>query len=146
MSIVGGREDTLSIGKVITLVAGKAVSAGIMGGALVRYSNADFVGVEDPSVGALKADLVVPVPGSAAEISWVGVVGKREEALSVVKIVSLVAGEAVSTGIIGCALVSNGHADVLSVEGPSFGAGQTFLVGPIPGSTSEVGGLSVVGR
>jgi hypothetical protein len=49
------------------------------------------VGVEDPVVGALKADLVVPVPKTTSGVSGVGVVGGGEDALSVFKIVSLVA-------------------------------------------------------
>jgi hypothetical protein len=41
---------------------------------LVRYGYADFVAIENPSVGAGEADLVVPIPGSASGISGVSVV------------------------------------------------------------------------
>ncbi len=47
------------------MIAGQAVSYRVVGGALVRNGNAGFIGIEDPSIGASKANLVVPVPGSA---------------------------------------------------------------------------------
>lgn len=36
------------------------------------------------------------------------------------------------------ALIGDGHADVVGVEGPLVGASQANLVVPVPGSASEI--------
>ena len=41
---------------------------------MIRYSNADLVSIEYPSVGASEAYLVVPIPSSATEVGGLGVV------------------------------------------------------------------------
>ena len=112
---------------------------------LVRDGGADFISVEDPSVGAFQADLVVPVPGSASLISGLGVVGEGEEALSVLEVISFVADGAVTGNVVFLALVSNGDADFVGVEGPSLGAGKADLVVPVPGGASEIAGGGGVG-
>ena len=56
--------------------------------ALVGDGHADLVSIEGPVLGAGEADLVVPVPGGASRVSGLGVVEVREEALSILKIVS----------------------------------------------------------
>jgi hypothetical protein len=56
--------------------------------ALVRNRNADFVGVEDPTTGAGKTDLVEPVPGSAARVRRMSVVELAEDTLSLGQIIS----------------------------------------------------------
>jgi len=89
---------------------------------LVGNGEADFLVVEDPSGRAFQADLVVPVPGSAAGIGWLGVVGVREEAGALLEVVALVAGLTGTAGIVGLAVVRNGHADLLVVENPQVGA------------------------
>ncbi len=58
----------LSVLKVVSLITGNARSVVVEGGALVGDGDADSVAVEDPIVGALKADLFVPVPRSAADV------------------------------------------------------------------------------
>ena len=58
---------------------------------MVGDGNADFVSIEDPVFGAGKADLVVPVPGGASGVGGLGVVEVREDALSFLEVISLVA-------------------------------------------------------
>jgi hypothetical protein len=41
---------------------------------LIRDRSADLVRVENPSIGASKAHLVVPIPGGAAIVSGLGVI------------------------------------------------------------------------
>jgi hypothetical protein len=74
VSIVEFREDACSTLEVITLVAGQAFSSTVGSSALVANWNAGFVGVEEPSLRAGKADLVVPIPGGTSGISGVSIV------------------------------------------------------------------------
>ena len=74
MSSVRGREDASTIFKVVSIVASSAVSIVSTGSALIRNRHADIVIVEDPVSGAGEADLIVPVPGSAAEVGGSSVV------------------------------------------------------------------------
>ena len=83
---------------------------------------AEVVGIEDPSFGAGETFLIVPVPGSAPGVSGLGVVGVREEAGALLEVVALVAGLTGTAGIVGLAVVRNGHADLLVVENPQVGA------------------------
>lgn len=55
-------EDTLSVVQVVANIAAEAVAIAVEGVALVGNGDTDFVGIENPVVGALKADLLVPVP------------------------------------------------------------------------------------
>jgi hypothetical protein len=64
--------------------------------------------------------------------------------LSLSQIIALEALSAESSCVIRFALISNGNTDFVSVEGPFVGAGKTHLVGPIPGSTSEIGGMGSI--
>ena len=89
--------------------------------------------------------MVVPVPGSASEVSRLGLIGEGVEALSFNKVVSLEAFSAVSV-FVSFALVRDGHANLVSVEGPSVRAGEADLVVPVPGSASQVRGLGSVSR
>ena len=41
-------------------------------------------------------------------------------------------------------MVGDGHADLVSVEGPVLGAGEANLVVPVPFSTTRISGLGVV--
>ena len=74
LGVVEVREKTESVGEVIALEAFSAVTVHGMSLALVGDRHADLVGVEGPVLGAGEADLVVPVPGGASEISGLGVV------------------------------------------------------------------------
>lgn len=66
--------------------------------------------------------MVVPVPGSTSRVSGFSIVGQREEAFSILEVISLVAGHTVSLLVIAGTLISNRHTDVVLVEGPSIGA------------------------
>jgi hypothetical protein len=52
MSVVEGREYTLSIAEVVSLIASKAVSVDVVGGALIRNGHTNFISVEEPGIGA----------------------------------------------------------------------------------------------
>ena len=142
--VVGGREDTLSVVKVITLEASGTISIFGMRSTVVRDRHADFISVEDPLFRAGEADLVVPVPGGASEVSRLLVVISREDADSIDQVVSLEAGEAVT--IIGMrgALVRNGNTNIISIEDPLVRASEADLVEPVPSSASSISGLGVV--
>ena len=43
-------------------------------------------------------------------------------------------------------IIRNWYADIFIIEGPSFGAGEAFLIGPVPCTTSEVTWCGGVGR
>ncbi len=145
MSIVEFREEAGSVLEVIALVAGEAVSVTVGGGALIGDGCAGTTGAGEPSLRAGKTLLVVPVPGSASNIGRMSIVGGRENAGSLLEVVSLEASGAGSTVVVGGALIGNGGADLIGVEGPSIGAGEADLVVPIPGGASGIGGLGVVG-
>ncbi len=138
LGVVRVRENTFSFFKVVSLEAFSAVSIFSMSLALVRNWHADVFGVENPIFRADQAFLVVPIPGSASDISRLGVVEIREDAFAFLKVVSLEAFSAVSIFSMSLALIRNWHADVFRVEDPIFRAGQAFLVVPIPGSASTI--------
>ena len=108
----------MTLRQIVSFEAGGAITGSVVSFALVRNRNADLVGVEDPSVGALQADLICPVPGSTSGISRLGVVGGREDAGTVNEVVALEAGSAGTGGIVSAALVGNGNADLVGVEDP----------------------------
>lgn len=70
-----------------------------MGVAVVIDWHAGLVGVEEPSLGAGKADLLFPVPSSATDVSWVGIVEGREEASSVLEVITFIASKAGSSTV-----------------------------------------------
>lgn len=70
-----------------------------MGVAVVIDWHAGLVGVEEPSLGAGEADLLLPVPSSATDVSWVGLVEFREEAGSVLEVITFVASKAGSSAV-----------------------------------------------
>ncbi len=115
-----------------------------MGVAVVIDGHAGLVRVEEPSLGAGKANLVLPVPASATDVSGAGVVEFGEEASSVLEVVAAVAGQAVALIVRGGALIGNRGADLVGVEEPSLGASEAFLAVPVPGSAADVGGVSIV--
>ena len=118
MNIVVIGEDASSFFKIVSLEAFSTVTVFSMSGALVRDGNASSLSVEDPLVGAGKADLVVPVPGGASEILGVHGVGGREDTSSFLKIVSLETFSAVTILSMSSAVVRNRHTSSLSVEDP----------------------------
>jgi len=78
--------------------------------------------VEDPSFGPSQADLVVPVPGGASRVSRLGVVEVRENALTLLEIVTLETFSTITAHVMSLALVGDGHADLVGVENPSVRA------------------------
>jgi hypothetical protein len=95
------------------------------------------LGVEDPVVGALKAGLLVPVPGGAADISGVSV-GKRHTASSVAKIVSAVATGALAVSLVPGSTVIVHCLALVSVEEESVGALQANLPVGVPKGTAGI--------
>ena len=87
--------------------------------ALVRDRDTFTVSILEPVVGASQADLSIPVPDTTSEVGGSGIVGFREEALSVDEVISLVASGAVSIGSVLFALVRDGYTDIVSIEDPS---------------------------
>ena len=142
---VGGREDTLTIGKIVSLVARSTVTVVSMSSALVRDGYADILIVSEIVLRASKAFLIIPVPFSTADAAGVGSVKSREDTLTVVQFVSFVARSAVTFFVVSSTLVGNGDADSVFVEEPVSRASEADLVIPVPGGTSEVGGSGVVG-
>ena len=142
--VVEIREEASTIDKVVSLEAGGTMSSFVVSLALIGNWDAHLIGVKGPMFRAGEADLVVPVPGGAATVSGLGVVEIREEASTIDKVVSLEAGGAVASFVVSFALISNWHTNLISVESPSLGAGETDLVVPVPGGTSNIGWLSVV--
>ena len=65
----------MTIGEVVSLEAGSAVTVFSVFFALVRDRNADSVSILEPVVGASQADLSIPVPDTTSEVSGFHVVG-----------------------------------------------------------------------
>jgi hypothetical protein len=63
--------------------------------------------------------LVIPIPGRASRIRWLGVVEFGENADSMLDVIALEAGQTVTLIVVSSALVRNGNADILSIENPS---------------------------
>jgi hypothetical protein len=103
--------------------------------------------VEDKSVGAGQTDLVLPVPSSTTNVSHI--LDGSEDALSTLKVVANVAAQACTSSVKGIALAGNSYTYAVSVEHPVVGALETFLVLPVPGSTTSIsnsldGGLNAL--
>ena len=123
-------KDTLSIVQVVASVARKAGTSAIESVALVRNWHADLVGVEDPVGRALQAKLFVPVPGGASNIR--NSLSGSEDALSIVEVISSVAGETSTVAVEGVALVRHRHANFVCIEDPVVRALQANLLVPVP--------------
>ena len=119
LGVVPFGEDALSFNEVVSFVASEAVTVLGMSGALVRNGNAFSISILEPVVGTSQTFLGIPVPDSTSKVGRLGVVGFREEALSVDKVITLVANSAVTVFSMFFALVRDGNADVFSVEDPS---------------------------
>jgi hypothetical protein len=144
VGVVEVGEDAGTALQVVALVASKTVAGRVRRGALVRDGHTDLVGVEEPSLGAGEADLIVPVPSTASGIGGVGVVGGREDTGTVLEVIALEAGEAGTIAVVGSALVRDRGADFVGVENPSVGAGEADLVVPVPSTAAGVSGVGVV--
>ena len=107
-----------------------------MSSTLVRNSNTYSFVVENPSIGAGKADLLVPVPGSTSKVHRLNIIRYRVKTLSVNEVISLVASGTVTIFSVCSALISNWYAYSISIEGPSLGTSKAYLVFPVPGSAS----------
>ncbi len=95
--------------------------------------------VENPIVRALKADLLIPVPGGAADIR--DLLNGCLTAFSVFKIVTFIARLASSSIIESSALIRDWDTNSILVEDPVVGALKTCLLVPVPGSTADVRNL-----
>ena len=111
------RGDTGTILDFVSLVASSTFSVFSPSGAVVTHWGADSSLVEDPSLRAGEAFLVIPVPFGTAEVSWT--LDGRQNAGSVLDFVSLVAGSAFSVISPGGAVVADRGANSSLVESPS---------------------------
>jgi len=145
LGVVGVGKKAFSLLEVVSLVTSKAGTASITGCTMVRNWHANFVGIEDPQFRAGQTFLVIPVPSSASGISGLGVIRVREQTFSVLEVVPLVAGDAISVVSCGIALIRNREANFLLIENPSLRALQTDLVVPVPDPASGISRLGVVG-
>ena len=143
---VGGGEDAGAVHQVVALEAGKAEAVGVVSAALVADGHTDLFGVEDPVLGTLKADLVVPVPLGAAGVRGLGAVEGRELTNAVDEGVAFEAGSAGTVGVVGFAEVLHGHANFLkltageaeALEDEALGALEADLIVPVPLGAAEV--------
>jgi len=118
------------------LIAGQTGAVGLVVGLTVGgNSNTDpIAGV--PEFTASKTNVFIPVPLSTANIG--DLLSGSQLALSVVEVVSLVAGQAVAvSGVVSSTKVVDRSANAI-VEIPEVGTGQTLLVGPVPLSASGI--------
>ena len=111
---------------------------------MIRNWHTDLVGVESPMVRASEADLGVPIPFTTSVISGMSIIEVGEEALTILKIVSFIASQAVSVDIMSGTLVGNWNTNLFVIEEPLVRAGKTDLVFPVPGSASEVRWVGIV--
>ena len=61
-NLLSGSEDTFSVVQVVSSIARKTSASAIESVALIRDRNTYFIGIENPIVGALQTNLLVPVP------------------------------------------------------------------------------------
>ena len=135
-----GCEDALSVLEVVSFVAGNASPASVEGVALVGDFNADSLIVEHPIVGALKTEVVLPVPRGTSLIGWV-VVAEGDAARAFAEVVSVVAARAeAAISVPSGAEVGDGCADTVLVEVESARAFETGLLVGAPKGTSWVRG------
>lgn len=127
--IVSWRIDTSSIHKVISSIAGDALSKVVKGSAGVLNRDADSKIIEDPSCRAFQANSILP--SAASWVAYRGSIGAREHTGSVDQVVSSVAGETESIGSVPSpALGINLLANSISIEVGSFSAGLASVRGP----------------
>ena len=62
--------------------------------------------------------MVIPVPGRASRVRWLGVVEFGENADSMLDVIALEAGQTVTLLVVSGALVRNGYTNFINVEGP----------------------------
>ena len=120
LGVVEIREKAFSFFQVISIEAFSAVSVLSMSLTLVRNWHTNVIGVEGPIFRADQAFLIVPIPGSASEVSRLSVVRVREDAFAFLKVVSLEAFSAVSIFSMSLALFRDRNADVLSIKEPAL--------------------------
>jgi hypothetical protein len=98
---------------------------------LVRNGDADIVSIESPFVGASQADLVDPVPGSTSEVGGLSSVGRGENTLSILEVISTEAGQAVTCSLVeSVAVGTDSHTEAITIEPASVGALNTCFSGP----------------
>jgi len=144
LSAIEGSKDAGSVLQVISLKASKTETRSVTCLALITDRNADFLGIEGPVLRALKADLVIPVPGGASSISGLGIVESTEDTSSILEVVSLEASKAETSNVTCLALITNGDTDLVSVEGPVLRASEADLIVPVPAGTAGISGLGII--
>lgn len=92
--------------------------------------HANLVSIEYPVRRALEAKLLVPVPGSTSDIRN-GLSGSKD-ALSIVQIISSIAGKASASAVESIALIRDRHANFICIEDPVVRALQANLFVPVP--------------
>jgi hypothetical protein len=90
---------------------------------LVGHWDTDVFGVEHPVARTLKAELLIPVPSGAADIS--DLLNGGQDACPIIKVISVVAANASSRLIESVALRRNLNANSLGIEHPIVGALKT---------------------
>lgn len=103
---------------------------------MVGNWHADVVGIEDPVAGAFQADLLIPIPAGTADIGNLLDGGENTSTLN--EVVSHIAGETLSIGIEGVALIGNRHTDSIVVKHPVARALEASLLVPVPGGTADI--------
>jgi hypothetical protein len=134
--LLSGGQLTFSSVQDISFVAADAVSSKVEGGALVGDGNTNILAVEDPVVGALETNLFLPVPGGTSEVRRF--LRRSQLAFSSVEEVTFIAGDTVSSGVKGLALIGDRDTHSLTVEDPVVGALKALLLTPVPKGTAEV--------
>ena len=94
---------TLSIDQIVSFEACKTVSTDIESITLIRDRNADTKTIEDPVGRALKTSRLIPVPESTAKVRYFLL--RNPLTLTRYNSISLIAGQAISIGIEGIALI-----------------------------------------
>ena len=130
--------DAPSEVKVVAFIARSAGTEFVVRGALIRDIDAATVGSEDVLLGALEADLVLPVPAGTTLIRHL--LNGGFNATTVLQSVAFVAAGTCTVAVMTGTLVRDGHTDALRVENPLFRTLKTELSVPVPLSAANIGG------
>ena len=123
---------TSSIDHFVPLIAPSALSVRVMSSAGIVDGHTHSVGIEHPVLRAFNAD--AGVPGKAAGVSHLSIVGRRIDTRAIDKIVPSITGQALSKAVKGSTDVLNWDADSDLIEYPSSRAfnADTFLPNMAP--------------
>ena len=102
-NLLDGSKHTGSFNEIVTNIAGHTISTLIVSVTLIGDGNTDSVVIEYPIAGALEASLLVPIPGGTSHIGHF--LDGSQDTGAIHKVISNIAGDAISTLVIGVALV-----------------------------------------